>query len=419
MISTDIKVLTSCRKELNIVMDKEDMDPLREKETRRVQKEVQLPGFRKGKAPLNLVKRNYSQAIEAYTLEAAIDHALRRSVEDNKILIVGTPEAKKVDFNEDGNLDIQIEVDTYPEFELKKYKGLELTKDRYIVTDEFVDKTIEKLRQEKATRLSVEDPIEEGHIVYLDMQELDSSGVPLVGKKYNDVNVRVGEGRFDPELEDQLKGMKAGEEQTIEKKYPDDFPQKEFAGTKELYKVNIKKVEKEELPELNEEFYTSLNPDIKTLDELKDFVKKRLEEDYKQQAEARFNQDMTQKLLEENPFDVPQAMVDNYLDHIVENTKRQNPKLNDEDIRRHYQYDAEFQIKWHYLKEKLAQAEDIKVKEEDIDTFLETLQSDEVRKLYKENQQMLNNAKEDILDRKLIDFLTENAKVKENKIKLD
>ncbi len=419
MISTEIKALSSCRKELNIVMEKEALEPIRERESRKVQKEVQFPGFRRGKAPLDLVRRNYAQAIEAYTLEAAIDQALVRSTQENNIAVVGMPEAKKVDFNEEGNLAIIIELDTYPEIELKKYKDLEFTKDKYVIADSFVDQTIERLLREKATRSEVEDPIEDGHNVILDMQELDPSGIPIVGKKYADITVRIGEGRFDPELENQLVGMKVNETKTVTKDYPEDFPQKEFAGKKESYSITIKKVEKEALPELTEEFLQELNPELKTEEDLKKFTRERLEADYMREAENRFVQDLTQKMLEENAFEVPQALVDNYLDHIVENTKKQNPKLKDEEIRQHYQYDAEFQIKWHYFKDKLAETEKIEVGEEDIDTFLDTLQNDEVRKLYKENEHLLNNAREDILDRKIIDFLTANSKVKDNEIKLD
>jgi len=419
MVSTEIKALSSCRKELNIVLEKEALEPIRENETRRVQKEVQFPGFRKGKAPLELVKRNYAQAIEAYTLEAAVDHALRESTEQNNILIVGTPEAKKMDFNEEGNLAITVELDTYPEFELVKYKGLELNKDNYEVTDPFVDSTIQRLRQERATKMETDDPIEEGHIVQLDMQELDPSGVPIVGKKYADINVRVGEGRFDPELEKQLYGVKNGESKKVSKEYPEDFPQKEFAGKKESFDILIKKVEKEELPELNEDFFKQVSNDVKSEDDLKKFTRERLEEDYTAQSESRFAQELTQQLLEENPFEVPDALVENYLDHIVETTKQQNQKLKEDEIRQHYQADAQFQIKWHYLKEKLAEAEGLKVEDSDVDTFLKKLQNDTVRKLYQDNDRMMNNAKEEILDKKIIDFLTTNSKVKENEIKLD
>lgn len=419
MISTEIKTLSSCRKELNIVMDKTELEPIREKETRRVQRDVQMPGFRKGKAPLNMVKQSYGQAIEAYTLESAIDHALHHSVEENKIVVVGTPEAKNVDFNEEGNLVIAIEVDTYPEIEIKKYKGLALTRDKYVITDQFVDNTIERLRRERATRIAVEEPVEKDHIVHLDMQELDPSGVPVIGKKYTDINVRVGEGRFDPELEEQLIGIKPKETRMVSKQYPDDFPQKEFAGKKESYSITVKKVEKEKLPELDEEFFKTLNAEIKSIDDLKTFTRERLEADYEREAENRFLQDLSQKLLEENPYDVPQALVENYLDHIVDNMKRQNPKLKEDDIRQHYQYDAQFQIKWHYFKDKLAEQEKITIGDEDVNTFLDTLQSDEIRNLYKENDRLMNGAREDILDRKIVDFLTAKAKVKENEIKLD
>lgn len=208
MVSSEVKKISSCRKELNIKMDKSDLEPLRVKETKQVQKEVQYPGFRKGKAPLSLVKRQYADAIEAYTLEAAVQEALQQSVEEHKIDVVGTPEAKKVEYNKEGNLEIVIDVDTYPEIELNGYKGFEFTKDKYEITDKFVDETIGKLLKEKATRVPVENAIENSHIVTLDMQELDSEGKPVVGRKYKDIQVSIGEGRFDPDLEEQLLGLK-------------------------------------------------------------------------------------------------------------------------------------------------------------------------------------------------------------------
>ena len=122
MIKTEIKKISNYKKELNIVMDKTDLEPIREAQAKRVQREVQFPGFRKGKAPLGMVKKNYADAVEAYTLEAALDESLQKSVIDNNIHVVGTPEAKKVDFNENGDLVSVVEVETTPDVELKKYK---------------------------------------------------------------------------------------------------------------------------------------------------------------------------------------------------------------------------------------------------------------------------------------------------------
>ena len=102
MIKTEIKKISNYKKELSITMDKADLEPIREAQAKRVQKEVQFPGFRKGKAPMGMVKKNYADAVEAYTLEAALDESLQKSVIENQIQVVGTPEAKKVDFNDNG-----------------------------------------------------------------------------------------------------------------------------------------------------------------------------------------------------------------------------------------------------------------------------------------------------------------------------
>ncbi|HGY57319.1 MAG TPA: trigger factor [Caldithrix abyssi] len=419
MITTEIKNLSTCRKELNITLPKEELEPIREQQIKRIQKEIQIPGFRKGKAPKQFIKKQYGQLIEAYMLEAAAEESFKQALAEHDIAVVDQPEAKKIEFNEDGDLVSVIEVDTYPDIELKKITGLELTRDKYVITDKIVDETIERMRREKAEIRTVDGQVEENHLVYFDMQQLDESGVPIVGKKYNDLKVKVGEGRFDPELEKQLIGLKTGDEKQIVKEYPADFPQKEFAGKKEYFKVSIKKIQEEILPELNDEFVAEVDENLKTVDELKAEVRKRLELEYKMESENRFAADLTQALLEANPFDVPEALIQNYLNHIVEDVKRRDPKLKEEDIRQHYRHEAEFNVKWFYLKDKIAREQNIKVEDEDVNKFLNELKDEKVRELYEKNPVLLDRVKEDILNRKIVDYIVNNSKVKENEIKLD
>ena len=419
MITTEIKNLSTCRKELNITLPKEELEPIREQQIKRIQKEIQIPGFRKGKAPKQFIKKQYGQLIEAYMLEAAAEESFKQALAEHDIAVVDQPEAKKIEFNEDGDLVSVIEVDTYPDIELKKITGLELTRDKYVITDKIVDETIERMRREKAEIRTVDGQVEENHLVYFDMQQLDESGVPIVGKKYNDLKVKVGEGRFDPELEKQLSGLKTGDEKQIVKEYPADFPQKEFAGKKEYFKVSIKKIQEEILPELNDEFVAEVDENLKTVDELKAEVRKRLELEYKMESENRFAADLTQALLEANPFDVPEALIQNYLNHIVEDVKRRDPKLKEEDIRQHYRHEAEFNVKWFYLKDKIAREQNIKVEDEDVNNFLNELKDEKVRELYEKNPVLLDRVKEDILNRKITDYVVNNSKVKENEIKLD
>ena len=419
MISTEIKKLSSCKKELTIIMDKEELEPIREKQLKKVQKDVQVPGFRKGKAPISLIKRNYGDAVEAYTLDAAIDQGLKKSAEENKLYIVGQPEAKKVDFNDEGSLVSVIEVETFPEIELKNYKGIELTRDVYEVTDKLVAETIDRLRKEKAEITVVDGAVEEGHIVHMDMQELDADGKALDGKKYDNITVQVGEGKFDPELEKQLIGLANDADQEIEKVYPDDFPQKEFAGKKERYAIKIKNIEQETLPELNDEFAQDISEEFKTVEDLLKATLENLEQQYKKESENRLSADLSQALIEENPFDVPDAIVQDYLDRVVENTKRQDPKLKEDMIRQHYQAESLFTLKWMYLREEIAKTEKIEVGEEDEMKFLDELNDDKLRELYKSNAQLMDRVKEDIRNKKVFDFLVNNSKVKDNKIKLD
>lgn len=419
MIKTEIKKISNCRKELSIIMPKAEIEPIREKEVLNIRKSVQFPGFRKGKAPLSMVKKSYAQHIEAYTMESAVHQALEKAITENELQVVGMPDPKKVDFTDDGDLSMTIEVDTYPEVELKKYKGFDFIKDKYQIEDSFIEENINRLRKQHATRSEEDGKVKDGHIVLIDMQELDKSGAPLVGKKYNDISITIGEGRFDPELEKQLVGLEKGKAQKITKEYPKDHAQKEMAGKKEYYEITVKKIEKEELPELNDEFVQKINPNIKTVDEFKEFVAKGIKSDYENEAENRFSQDLSQKLIEENPFDVPDALVENYLDNIVKDVRRRDPKANEAQLREYYRNDALMNLKWHYIKDQISKEEKIEVEEKDIEDFLNKIENEEVRRIYKENEAVLAEARHSIRDRKVYDFLVANSVINENEVKLD
>ena len=419
MVTTEIKKISNCRKELNIIMAKSDIEPIREKEIQKVRKSVQFPGFRKGKAPLSMIKKSYGQNIEANTMESAVQDALEKAVAENDIKVVGMPDAKKIDFNEDGDLTITIEVDTYPEVELKNYKGFKFIKDKYIIEDSFVDKNIDRLRKQHATKTEVEGEVKEGQIVVIDMQEFDQSGAPLKGKKYNDISISIGEGRFDPELEKQIVGLKKDKPTKISKVYPEDFDQKEMAGKIESYEITVKKIEVETLPELNDEFIKKVNPNAKSIEEFRKSVSNGIQQEYEREAENRFSQELSQKLLDENPFDVPDALVENYLDNVIKDVKQRDPKADERSLREYYRTDSLANMKWHYIKEQVAKDENIIVEDKDVEEFLEKIESEEIRKIYKENEAALNEVKHSIRDRKVHDFLVKNSKVKENVVKLD
>lgn len=419
MITTEIKNISNCRKELNIVMAKADLEPIRDKEFQKVRKEAQFPGFRKGKAPLNIVKKNYAQQVEAYTMESAVQEALEQVVKENEIKVVGMPEAKKVDFNDDGDLTMTIEVETFPEIELKKYKGFQFVRDKYIIEDSFIEENIKRILKQHATKIAVEGKVSKGHNAVIDMQELDDAGEPLAGKKYKDISIAIGEGRFDPELEKQIIGLEKGKATKITKVYPKDYAQKEMAGKKEQFEITVKKLEIEELPELSDAFVQKVNPSIKTVDEFREFITKGIKNDYEKESENRLSQELSQKIIEENPFEIPKAMVENYLENMVKDMKKRDPKADEKSLREYYRNDAISNMKWHYIKDQVAIEEKIETDDKDVEEFLEKIDNEEIRKIYKENPAMMEETKYSLKDRKVHNFLIEKSKIKENEIKLD
>ncbi len=421
MVKTEIKKLSSSKRELKVTLPKEKVDEIREDQAKQIRKEVQVPGFRKGKAPLGMVKKRYASIIEAYSLEKAVEKSLELASEQENLEILGTPEAKEVNFDDDGNLVSQIEFETYPEIELKKYKGIELTRDKYVITDQLVENNIQQLLKERAEISTSDGPVAEGNLVKVDMQELDESGVPVVGRKYEDVEFKVGEGLFDKEIELQLVGVKKGETKRVEKVYPEDFPQKEFAGKKELYDITVKEISIETLPELNDEFVQELGDEsLKTVEDLKKRIRENLERRYEDESKARLEDDLIQTLLAENEFDVPKAMVDNYLNSLIRSAKLQYPDTREEDLRQAYQANAETMVKWYYFMQKVAEAENIEVTDEEIDKLLEeNVEKEEDRKKIKENPNQILRLKDDLFYEKVKNFLLEQAEIKENEIVLD
>ncbi len=421
MLKTEVKKLSSSKKELKVTIPKDEYETIRDQQAQHIRKEAQIPGFRKGKAPLGMVKKRFGGLIEGYAMEKAAEVGLYEGTAKEGIEILGTPEAKEMNFDDDGNLVLTFHIDTLPEIELTKYKGLEIMRDKYVITDKFVDQKIDELRRERAEVTPVDGPVQEGFRVTVDMQELDESGAPIVGRKYEDVTIEIGEGHFDKEIEMQLIGAKKGETRRVEKVYPDDFPQEDYAGKKELFDMTIKEIMEVKIPELTDEFVQDLGDEsLKTVDDLKKRIRENLEHQYANESKQRFEEDMIQTFLAENPFEIPQALIDNYVDVMARNAVQRNPQVKMEEARRVYEPNAETMVKWYYLTKRIAEVENIEVSDEDVEKFLsEHVKDEEKRKEMLKDKASVEHIKEDLFYEKIVKFLEENNEIKENEIELD
>ncbi|TFH00650.1 MAG: trigger factor [Calditrichales bacterium] len=414
MVATVSERLSSCKMKIEITLQAERIDSIRKTQEVAAQKEAQIQGFRKGKAPMHMVKGLYAGTIEKNTLDEAMQQAYEEGLKESKIIPVGYPVIKNFDYDDDKNLKIEVEIEVNPEIELKKYKNLSFERIIYKIEDSDVEENINYILKQRAVVLPVNDPAHENDIVTFSLQELDQSGAPLIGKKYNDIRVQLGQGQFDPDLEAQIISAKTGEERMLEKVYPKSAG-KDLVGKVEKYQAAITKVEKEEKPELNDKFVEDLNLDIKTVNDFRTRVREELEHRWGQESEQHFYHHVVQELLHENPFDAPDTMIDNYLDHIVEDVRNREKKINEDAVRKHYRADATFNVKWFHLKDKIAEVENIESTEEDYAKFLEELNDEKVKKLYESNPDFKKRAMSDIFEKKIFDFLIKSSKVKEKK----
>ena len=413
MSNFEVKEISNCKKEISITIPAETVDSIRQKEITKLQKSAQLPGFRKGKAPKNMLMKTYAGTIEQNTIDEAINLGFREGATEKELNPVDSPVLKDMKFDDDKNLSVVLEVEVFPEIELKKYKNLELIKTVYEISDEDVDMVIENLRHEKATISPVEDGAKDGNILTVEMQELDEQGVPIIGKKYDNFRIGIGSGQFDLDMEKQLIGVKQDEERQISKTYSKNEADKKLAGKTEKFLVKVKTVEEEFLPEIDDEFVKQLEIGEESVDGMREKIKHNLEHSYADQAEQTFYNKLAHELLQENQFDVPEKMVNEYLDRIVEDIKAKDKTVDEAAIRKNYLTDATFNMKWFYLKNKISQVENVNVNDADIDQYLGTIEDEKLREQFSSNPEWRKRISNDLTEKKIVDYLIENQKITE------
>jgi trigger factor len=411
MVTAEITTTGACRKQLKIKISADEVQAIREHQIRVVQREAAIKGFRKGRVPQHIVLSRFADSIEKYTLDEALQQGFDKSAKENNIMPFSPPVIKSFKYDDEKNLLLEAEVETYPEIELKRYKDLQMEKEVYRISDEDVENQLLILRQQKAVVAQVEGKSQAGHHLVIDMQELDESGMPLVGKKYADIQVQLGAGKFDPQLEEQMVGLAAGEEKFIEKRYTERGIKKLIPGKKERFQVSIKKVESVELPELNDDFVKELNLGVDTVDKLREMVRDQLTRHWGQESEQHFYNQVVHELLQQNPFDIPEAMVTEYLDKIIDEITKKDSKIDAEEARKSYRTDALFNIKWFYLQETIARAEQIQIGEQDYDDFLNKIEEEKLKNFYRQNKEIKKRVLNDLFEKKVFDHIVTNSKI--------
>ena len=413
----NIEDLSPIKRKIKITLEPEEVGQIETQIVRKYQKEVQVPGFRRGKVPAGIIRKRYGDAIKLDVIEEAISRFYGQVLDESKLNPISQGKVTDIQFQGVQNgMEIHVEVEVEPEIELKKYKGLKVEKDVRRVTEDMVQSVLKDLQERYAVARDV-DESQEGHLITFDIQQLGEGDVPIVGRKYENVTVKIGSGEFDPELEKQLVGLKVDQKVVVRRTVPPVEGEGDQAPRIESYEVTVKTIQEKEYPELNDEFVKELNEEnIETLEDLKAVIRKNLQQDLEQRSHEVFVNRLIDELLKENPFEVPESMVDHYLDHIVNDLKQrsQGQPIDEREIRESYRAQAIHHIRWHLIKEKIIEVENLSVTDDEVEEAISRMNiSDDQREQLHQMKYYRDRLAQDLLDRKVIQFLEQHAEIVE------
>ena len=389
-----------------------------------------IPGFRKGKAPMNIVEKYYGEQIfyeDAFN-EVATE-AYEEAIKGNKIEAVSRPEVDIAQMEKGKDLIFSAVVQTKPEVKLGKYKGVEIEKIEYKVDKKAVDHELGHMQEHNSRLITVDDrPLENGDTATIDFEGF-VDGVAFDGGKAEGHELEIGSGAFIPGFEEQLVGMEIDGEKEIKVTFPKEYFSKELAGKDATFKVKLHEIKKKELPELDDEFAKDVS-EFDTLDELKKSIKEKLTKNNEQRAKYETEDAAIKAVCEESELDVPSGMIELEIDNMLKDFEQrlayqglnleQYLKMlgkTEEEIRKEYEPQAIEAIKSRLVLEAVIKAEKIEASEEEVKAKMEEMAKSygkDVEELSK-NENLKNYLEDGIKSEKALEFIVANAKFAEKK----
>ena len=413
---------------LTITVSADEFDQALDQAFKKVVKDVNLPGFRKGKVPRKIFEQRFGvESLYQDAIDIVLPNAYTEAVEETGIFPVDQPKIDIDEIEKGKDLVFVCEVTVKPEVKLGEYKGLEVEEESTDVTDEDVEKELEALRQSNAELVIKEEgKVEEGNTVVIDFEGF-LDGEAFEGGKGENHSLEIGSGQFIPGFEEQLIGKESGEDTEITVTFPEDYHAEDLAGKEAVFKVKIHEVKEKEIPELDDDFAQDVDDEVETLDELKEKKREELKQQKEQAAENKKREKLIEKVTENAEVDIPEAMIDTELDQMMREFEQrlqmqgmtlenyyQFSGQSEDDLKEQMKNDAELRVKTNLTLEAILEAEQLEVTEEDIDAELTEMA--DMYKLEKDQlvQMLGGNAdvlKEDLKIKKAINFIVDESKV--------
>jgi trigger factor len=345
-----------------------------------VQKRAKLPGFRPGKAPASLIRKQFAGDIRQQVVENLIPKALQKQIEAENLNVVGRPDIKDLHFHEGEPMRFKAEFEVFPEIELGEYREVEVEYHEPEVTDEDVEKRLNEIRDQKAQYVNVDPrPIEDGDHAVVALESL--SGVEGDPVKQDEMVLEIGGPDTFPAFSENLRGLSPGDEKEFEVTYPEDYGAARLAGKTVKFHATVKGIRRKELPELNDEFAQDLG-DYRNIGEVRDAIRKGMQGQRQYEAQNEAKNKIVEKLVDAHEFPVPQVFVERQIDSRVESSLRsmaeqgvdvQKLKLDWGRIRETQREKALREVKASMLLSRISEREHIHATRDEVDKEVEKI----------------------------------------------
>ena len=399
-----------------------------EQRIQQVARTAKIDGFRKGKVPVSHIRAQYGAGIQQEVINDTIRDTVFDAIRQENIRAVGMPNIDDVKLENDF-LVYQATVETFPEVEVKGLEEVEVERQVASVDDKDVDVMIENLQKQRQTYVAKDSEVATGDQVKFDF-EGSIDGEKFDGGSAKDFSLVIGSGRMIPGFEDGIKGMKAGEEKTIDVTFPEDYQAENLKGKQAQFKINVKSVEEAKLPELNDEFFEVFGVKEGGLDKLRADVRKNMEREIKNAGRSQVKEAAFNAMLEKNEIEIPQAMleqeIDRQRDMMLNRFAQQfgaNPKNFSKDMLPNelFEDQALRSARLGVLVSSLIEANKFSVDQERVTNFIKEMaenyeEPEEVIEYYTNNAQERANIEAVVLEDQVVEFILSKGKVTDKEV---
>ena len=424
-----VEDVSSVKKIMNIEIPEETVVRELNDAYKNLKKTAKIKGFRPGKAPRSVLEQLFKKDVHNDVSSKLIQDSFIEAIKEADLDIVAKPEIDPPVLNEKGPYTYAVTVEVKPKIEDIDFKNLSLKKILYHATDEEMDAQLKMLQKNLAKQnpIAQDRGVRENDFVLMDYEGFKDGKPFAETQKTENHTMKVGKGHILKEFDDQLIGMKTGDNREIKVKFPEDYHNAKLANQEITFQVTLHEIREEVLPEIDDEFAKNFGQ-YETLDNLKEAITKNLEEGYLKRAEQEMNEQIFKNLISKTKFELPDSMVDYELERIIEEVERtlayHNKSMEDQGLSREMLSEqhrelAEKKVRRHLILDKIVEQEKMTLSDEELETAFNDMAQgfkqpvEEIKKYYSQNKDTLELFKQTLLEKQAIDLIIKNSIIEE------